>query len=271
MARAQVPEVPLVDTHFHVYTRDMPMAGDAWHKPTEDAPIERMIQTLDQHGVLFGVMAAASMYGDYNDYTALAMKQHKRLRGTAIVRPDTDIRILRQMRDEGFVGIRFQWRYLKTLPDLSAPDYRLLLRRVNDLGWHVHLHDNSSRLGPVIEQLENAGVRLVIDHFGRPDPKLGVNCPGFKAILRSIEKGNTWAKLSAGFRFEPPELAKDYAAALLKVAGGERLMWGSDWPFAAFESKVRYADTIVAFAAWVPDEKLRRQIGGATPLQFYFT
>ena len=30
-------EAPLVDTHFHVYTTDMPLAGDAWHRPPEDA------------------------------------------------------------------------------------------------------------------------------------------------------------------------------------------------------------------------------------------
>lgn len=264
-------EAPQVDTHFHVYTRDLPLAGDAWHAPTEDAPIDQLIRTLDENGVPFGVVAAASMYGDYNDYTALALKQHKRLRGTAIINPGTAISVLRRMRDQGFVGIRFQWRYLKTLPDLHSLEYRLLLRQVNDLGWHVHLHDNSPRLGPIVQALEESGVRLVIDHFGRPDPALGVNCPGFKAVLRSVEKGNTWVKVSAGYRFEPPALAKDYAAALLKVAGGERLMWGSDWPHPGFEGSVTYRDTIAAFADWFPDEHLRRQIGGATPLKFYFT
>ena len=208
----------------------MPLEGDAWHSPPEDASIERMIRTLDENGVLFGVMSAASLFGDYNDYTRLAMRRHKRLRGTAIVHPRTDIRILEQMREEGFVGIRFQWRYLKELPDLKSPEYRLLLRRVGDLGWHVHLHDNSPRLAPAIEAIEAAGVPLVIDHFGRPDPNLGVNCPGFRALLAAIDRGNTWVKLSAGFRMEPPSLAKTYAAELLKVAGGERLFWGSDSP-----------------------------------------
>src|SRR5205085_3913214 len=131
-------------------------------------------------------------------------------------------------------------RYLKALPDLNAPEYRLLLRRVRDLGWHVHLHDNSPRLAGPIAAIEKAGVPLVIDHFGRPDEKLGVSCPGFRAMLAAIERGNTWVKLSAGFRFEPRTLGKTYAAELLKVAGGERLFWGSDWPFAAFESKVKY-------------------------------
>jgi predicted TIM-barrel fold metal-dependent hydrolase len=62
-----------------------------------------------------------------------------------------------------------------------------------------------------------------------------------------------------------------YASELVRVAGGERLVWGSDWPFAAYESKVTYADTIAALRHWVPNARLRRQIGGETPLRLYFT
>ena len=40
---------------------------------------------------------------------------------------------------------------------------------------------------------------------------------------------------------------------LLKTAGPERLFWGSDWPFAAYEDKVTYADTVRDFFDWIPD------------------
>lgn len=265
-------EAPLVDTHFHVYTRDMPLAGDAWHKPPEDATIERLIKTLDDHGVPFGVIAAASIYGDYNDYSRRAVRTHKRLRATAIVRPTIDPYALERMKRDGFVGIRFQWRYLKDTPDLTSPEYRMLLRRVADLDWHVQLHDNSDRLPPAIAAIEAAGVKkLVVDHFGRPTQPLGVNCPGFRTLLAAIERGRTWVKLSAGYRLEPPSVGVSYAAELLKVAGGDRLVWGSDWPFAAFENKVTYAQTIAALDEWVPDPVARRKIAGETALRLFFT
>ena len=130
--------------------------------------------------------------------------------------------------------------------------------------------DNSPRLPPTIAAMENAGVKLVIDHLGKPDPVAGVNCPGFKAVLASIERGRTWAKLSGGFRMASKEAAREYAHALIRVAGGERLMFASDWPFAAFEDRVTYADTIAAFHDWVPDPLLRAQIGGDTPMRLYF-
>ncbi len=44
-------EPPLVDTHFHIYTTDLPLAPNAWHKPPEDAGAERLIKLLDEHGI----------------------------------------------------------------------------------------------------------------------------------------------------------------------------------------------------------------------------
>ena len=137
---------PLVDSHFHVYTTDMPLAAGAWHKPPEDATIEQMIATLDGAGVTFGVIAAASLYGDYNDYMLEALRRHERLRATAIVRPTIDRHELEALDREGFVGIRFQFRRVANPPDLTSPEYRMLLRRVADLGWHVHLNDDGRRI-----------------------------------------------------------------------------------------------------------------------------
>ena len=66
------------------------------------------------------------------------------------------------------------------------------------------------------------------------------------------------------------EAAKALAAELLKTAGPDRLFWGSDWPFAAYEDKVTYSDTIRDFFDWIPDPAARRKIGGETAFKFYF-
>lgn len=263
-------EPPLVDTHAHIYTTSMPLSGTAWHRPPHDATIEQYLATLDEHGVRFAVLAAASIFGDYNDYTIAALRLHQRLRGTVIVRPDTDRYVLERMKADGVVGIRLQWRNVADTPDLTTPEYRRLLRRVADLDWHVHIHDDAPRLPRPLAALEAAGVKIVVDHFGRADPARGIACEGFQAVLRSVERGRTWVKLSAGFRLESPLAPVSYARELLKSAGPERLFWGSDWPFAAFESKVKYQDTIAGLTAWVPDPVARRRIGGETALSFYF-
>jgi predicted TIM-barrel fold metal-dependent hydrolase len=264
-------EHALVDTHFHVYTTDMPLTGTAWHRPPADATAEQMIETMDANGVSFGVIAAASLYGDYNDYTIRSLRRHKRLRGTAIVRPETDLYTLERMKADGIVGIRLFFRHVPNPPDLTSPEYRLLLRRVRDLDWHVHVLADGPSLPPIIAGAEAARVKLVIDHFGKPDPAQGVNCPGFRAMLAAIERGRTWVKISAGFRMPSPEAAREYAAALLRIAGGERLVWGSDWPFAAFEDRVTYAQTVATLSEWVTDPLVRQQIAAETPLKLYFS
>ncbi|NKC31247.1 amidohydrolase family protein [Falsiroseomonas selenitidurans] len=263
-------DAPLVDTHFHLYTADMPLIGTAWHHPPADATTEDFIATMDAHGVGFGVIAAASLNGSYHDYTLRALRRHRRFRATINALPELDFHTLERMKAEGVVGMRFVLSRAPAMPDLRSPEYRRLLKRAADLDWHVQLLDNSPRLPATIETLEGYGVRLVIDHLGKPDPVAGVNCPGFRAVLAAVERGRTWVKLSAGFRMASPEAARGYAQALVRVAGGARLLWGSDWPFAAFEDRVTYADTLAAFHDWVPDPLLRAQIGGDTPMRLYF-
>ena len=66
--------------------------------------------------------------------------------------------------------------------------------------------------------LEAAGARIVIDHFGHPDPHAGRNCAGFQAVLRSIERGRTWVKLSVAYRLtwaEAGQAKRDPASVVL--------------------------------------------------------
>jgi predicted TIM-barrel fold metal-dependent hydrolase len=271
MKEHRVLQPPLVDSHFHLWRVDQPLADTAWHVKVRDASFEEFIQVMDRHGVVLGVIAAASIYGQYNDYVRQALRQHKRFRATATVSPQTDIYQLERMRDDGFVGIRFVWGLLDEIPDIRSGDYRMLLRRVADLGWHVHLTDREHRIASTIAAVEDSGAKLVVDHLGLFDTSEGVNGAAFKTLMAAVERGNTWVKLSAGFRFNPPTASKQYAQALVALTGGERLVWGSDWPFAAYEDKVTYADTIAALEEWVPDPVVRARICGSTPLKLYFT
>ncbi|MDF2810647.1 MAG: 2-pyrone-4,6-dicarboxylate lactonase [Microvirga sp.] len=262
---------PLVDSHFHLWRADLPLTDTAWHRKVTDAGIDEFIEILDRHGVIFGVVAAASIHGTYNDYVRQALRTHRRLRATATVTPQIDIYQLERMRNDGFVGIRFVWGLLDEIPDLRTGEYRMLLRRIADLGWHVHLTDRQHRIASTIEAIEASGVTIVIDHLGLFDTPEGINGEAFKTVMAAVERGRTWVKLSAGFRFEPPSAAKQYAQALVALTAGERLVWGSDWPFAAFEGTVSYQDTLATIEDWVPDPVIRARICGSTPLRLYFT
>ena len=261
---------PIVDAHFHTWRIDHPLTDTAWHAPPTDAPTDEYIRLMDRHGIIFGVVAAASIFGEYNDYVRAALKAHPRLRATAVLSPRTDIRQLEQMKAEGFVGVRLMWAFNETNPDLDSGDYRMFLRRVADLGWHVHLVAKPEVFVPAIRMLEKTGVRLVIDHMGDLKTRDRVNSPAFREILAAVDRGNTWVKVSCRFRFEPPEEADHFAAQLLRAAGGDRILWGSDWPFAAFEGQMTYERALADYYHLVPDAEMRRKID-ETALRFYFT
>jgi predicted TIM-barrel fold metal-dependent hydrolase len=248
----------------------MPVSGSAWHIPPHDATIDEYVRTLDTHGVHFAVLAAASIYGDYNDYALEAVRRHKRLRTTVIVDPNIDRYAMQRMNDDGVVGIRFQFRNVAAPPDLRSFEYRRLMRRAADLGWHIHLHDEGPRLASFIQPILDAGPRLVIDHFGRPDPAEGTLADSFRAVMRAVEAGSTWVKISAAFRLASLDLAESLTADLLKAGGPERLLWGSDWPFAAFEDSITYDRVLSTYASIVPDDTKRREID-RTALRFYFS
>ena len=134
---------------------------------------------------------------------------------------------------------------------------------------HIHPHIEGRKLPQILPALEASGVKVVLDHIGRPEPETGVNGEGFKRMLASIEKGRTWVKLSAGYRFGPA--AADWARELVKRAGPDRLVWASDCPFVGEEKNVTYQQTIDWLTVCVPDAAARRKIVCDTPLRLYFS
>lgn len=272
---------PVIDTHAHVFTRSMPFLPDAWTRPDYDFTIDDFVSTLDDHGVAYGVISGLSIAGTYNDYSAEAVRRHKRLRATAIVAPGIPRADLEAMQREGFVGIRLQLARMEPLPDFASDRYRPLWRHVRDLDWHVHIAVEGPRLPGVLAQLAPTGVKIVLDHFGHPDPALGPDCPGQQALLRAVDQGRLWVKLSAGFRLLGTEswrthpdgdasgLARQMAAHLVARVGPDRLFWGSDAPFVGYERRIRYAELLEDFRQWVPDAAVRARIG-RTGMDFYF-
>lgn len=265
-----IENAPLIDCHLHLWRRDHPLTDTAWHAPPTDATLEDCLTELDRQGVLFAVIAAASLHGEYADYVRAALKAQRRLRATCILPPSADLYRMERMRDEGFVGIRLMRAFAEAAAGFDG-DWRMHLRRVADLGWHVHLIDRHDRIAESIAGVEASGAPLVIDHLlvGDLDLPGGVDNPGFKAVLAAVERGRCWVKISGKFRVREPGLADALAAQILRVAGTERVLWGSDWPFAAFEGRVTYDGVLEDYRGLVPDPAMRRRID-ETGLRFYF-
>src|SRR5215831_1295067 len=122
-----MPDPIKIDAHVHVFTTDMPLIDTPRHAPTYSFTHDELIATLDANGVDRAVIAAASPWGDYNDYILAALRAHPaRLRGTAIFSRPVERYELEAMSGDGFVGIRLPFIGLPTLPDITTFDYRAL-------------------------------------------------------------------------------------------------------------------------------------------------
>jgi predicted TIM-barrel fold metal-dependent hydrolase len=258
-------ELTAVDCHAHVMRRDAPLAPNRHSAPKRDCTVEEYLAVLDAHGISHGVLTAPSFYGTDNSLLLDALdRAGGRFRGTVIVDTAIDRASLAAMGSRGAVGIRLNWIRRSSLPDVSTPDYRHLFANVRDLDWHVEIYLEGPFLAKILPAIRASGVKVVVDHFGSPDPAQGIACGGFKAVQEGVRAGDTWVKLSAPYRQGGADVQR-YVDALLDAGGPQQLVWASDWPFVSHEESVAYGDCVQWLADWVPDETTRRIILADTP------
>jgi predicted TIM-barrel fold metal-dependent hydrolase len=257
-----------VDAHAHVLRRDAALVAGRHSKPLRDATVEDYIAVLDAHGVSHAVLTAPSFYGADNSLLLEALDGYPmRLRGTVIVHPDIDARALAHLARRGVVGIRLNWVRRAELPDVESAAYRALFERVRELGLHVEIYLEGAKLAHVLPKIRATGVRVIVDHFGAPDPQQGVRCAGFAALLTGVRGGDTWVKLSAPYRLGGADPQR-YVDSLLDAGAGQ-LVWASDWPFVGYEDVITYEQCVEWLVQWVPDAATRTAILVDTPRRLF--
>ena len=188
-----------------------------------------------------------------------------RLRGIAMVDPVTTKEELVALDRAGVVGLRLNLVGLP-VPAFDAEPWPAFLKTVADLGWQIEVHREGRDLEGVAGPLLRSGAIVVVDHFGRPDAKLGVDDPGFRYLLSAGAQHQLWVKLSAPYRNGANGVGEGTAIAaypLLRDAlGVERLVWGSDWPHTQFEKTETFTKNRAFLDALVPDASERNRILG---------
>lgn len=265
--RVAVTGIRAIDSHAHVFARGLPLAAQRRHAPDYDALLCDYLALLDAHAVSHAVLVQPSFLGTDNGFLLAALRaEPRRLRGVAVVDPQTPADALRALAAAGICGVRLNLLGLP-LPDLAQPDWQRLLSDVRALDWHVELHRPAHDLALAAQPVLDAGCRLVVDHFGLPG---GAGLSDW--LLRAAAGGRTWVKLSAAYRSWPGthgDQARTAAQTLLQAFGPERLVWGSDWPHTQHREAADYASTHAALAAWVPDPAARQRILADTPAELF--
>ena len=258
-----------IDTHAHVFAASCAIAPGTRYRPAGEAPVGAWLALQDAAGVSHGVLVQPSFLSTDNSYLLEALRaQPQRLRATVAVDPGISLATLSQWDALGVRGIRLNTIGRGQPDEYAKPEWKILFKHLADLGWHVEVHSEGAAMEAMLGVLETCPTRLVIDHFGRPDAKLGLACPGVQALLRMAEKQPVYVKLSAPYRLSGSDAAA-YAGFYLARLGEKRLLWGSDWPWTQHEGRYSYAQTLGWLSGWIADAQARRALLWDTPAELF--
>lgn len=263
-----------VDAHAHVFSQALTLAGGRRYTPDYDATLADYLQHLHANGLSHGVLVQPSFLGTDNRYLLAALQQApEQLRGVVVVDRDITHDTLQAMARQGVVGVRLNL-VGQPLPDFGEPGWAVFFQRLVELGWHVELHRELDDLPHLVRQLLPFGVKLVIDHFGRPDARRGVDQPMFGTLLALGASRQVWLKVSGIYRLAgTPEQNLEFACAavplLAQSFGLERLVWGSDWPHTQHENHVSYASVLEQRQALGCSPSMRQALLIDTPSRLF--
>ncbi len=265
------------DCHIHLFgpARDFPFDAASPYV-SDDALPEDYLRMQDVLGLTRAVIVSGGGYGkDDRHIKSVLQRFGDRFRGVILPRDDFRADEVEPLRRLGVRGVRFfagppgnEWDHL---PRIDAGIAGL----VHDAGWHVQFQSLvRGHIVEVADRLLALPNDIVLDHMGNFETRLGVDQPAFRTILRMLESGRVWLKLSGPMRCSDedfPYAGVDPFVHMLVRHAPERLVWGSDWPHVQMNGRgmPNDGDLLDRLVDWVPDEATRNRILSQNPMKLY--
>ena len=143
-------------------------------------------------------------------------------------------------------------------------------RRAVAAGWHIHYYPFRDELAEGTGRVLDLPGQVVLDHFAHLPAAGGTAQPGFGNLLRLLDTGRVWLKLSGPMRLTaaaPPYPEVAPMARALIAHRPDRMLWASDWPHMNMNGRVmpNDADLLDLLLDWAPDGAVRDRILAANP------
>src|SRR3954447_25699496 len=201
------------DCHHHIYGSQYKVDPRSTLRPG-DASVEDYRVFQKRIGTSRNVVVQPSTYGTENAPTLDAVAAFgPQARAVVVVDNTVTDAELKRMHEQGARGIRFNLaQAAATTPEMIEP----LSKRVNDLGWHIQINAPAAKIAEIMPILEKVPSPIVFDHLAHiPQPE-GVNHPLYGQVLKLVDKGKTWVKLSGAYadtKVGPPTYADSTTVA----------------------------------------------------------
>lgn len=206
-------------------------------KPHERADLAALLGALDAHGVHYATLVQPSWYGEDPTLLMLALRAApSRLRGVSVL-PMHDAALFAEhmamQRAHGVVGLRLNLLH-RAIDDVFAGSCVRCLQAAAEGGWLIQITGRLAAIERIANDLILSGATIVLDHLALPDldnetPKLAGS--GLVALAAT---GRCTLKVSGPYRVHGASEARlvRWVARLGEIFGQDRMIWGSDFPFA---------------------------------------
>lgn len=241
-----------------------------------DALLPEYRRTLETLGVQRAVLVQPSVYGTDNAALLDALASAgPRMRGVAVLGDAVGDGELEAMHASGVRGVRCN--VVDVPPEdkgkLPLASLTRLARKIERFGWHLELLLHVDEFPEFDQAFADFPVPVVVGHLGYMKTDRGLNTPGFQALLRAMQRGPAWAKLTGPYRisaqpFPYPDVIP-FARQLMAAAPG-RVVWGTDWPHVMVKEKMpNDGDLCDLLSDWIPDPTQRRRVLVENPARLY--
>jgi len=272
------------DCHTHVFDPRFPFSATRTYTP-ESATVPEIRELHSKLHTDRVIIVQPSVYGTDNSCTLDAMKQlGKNARGVAVIDEKTTKTALEEMDRAGIRGVRINLGISgQTNPHVAPQRLKAALDQIKGRNWHVQMYVPLAVAATLLDDVMSASVPVVFDHFAGAQAAGGVDQTGFDRVLKMLQAGKAYVKLSGAYRAS--KLAPDYpdAAVLAKAliaANPQRILWGTDWPHPDTAPGRKPAEVsplltiddgrlLNLLATWAPDAAQRKTILVDNPARLY--
>ena len=220
------------DCHFHIFDAPSQQVAERGYTAPDATSLDyqHLQATL---GLERGVIIQPSIYGTDNRTTLAMSDGDGRMRAVVVVDDSATQDGLEAMSRQGAVGMRANLLFPS---GAQTSDLHRLTRTLADVRWHLQILADVSTFQDLERFAADIPVPIVFDHMGHVSATKGVNEPGFQSLLRQLDSGRHWVKLSGAYRVtagDPCYADVADMARTLVATNPDRLVWGSDWPHPA--------------------------------------
>jgi 2-pyrone-4,6-dicarboxylate lactonase len=260
------------DAHFHVFEPGFrAVAAPLYTFP--DATLDQYLQLAGVLGIERMVLVQPTYYGTDNSLTLDVLRRTgARCRGVVRIDEDTSDETLDSYHALGVRAIRLDLFARATLPTAEIIAYiRRMAARTRPRGWHLQFYTPGTVVRDLLPFLADFEDTFVIDHMGYMLEADGLTAADFDRLLRVLEQGRCWIKLSGPYRIakHKPLSSLQSLGRSLVATRPDRLLWGSDWPHLP-NGQRDTGELINLLADWAPDQADRHQILVASPDHLFF-